>query len=178
MYIEFHTIELSCVSFELLWYLASIAMMADWLYRKGVEAIICCCACGVLDDNPAGDIIIPTRALRDDDASYKYLPPLRFINLSTALVEVFRKTLKKLNISFIEYVTWSTDSFYRETEEMTEYRKNEGCKAVEMEYATMAAVTRFRNKVFEQILYSGDILVGSDIYDDRDWYNNLSEERG
>ena len=45
---------------------------------------------------------------------------------------------------------------------------------VEMECATMAAIAQFRGKVFGQLLYSGDILVGNEEYDDRDWYNNLS----
>ena len=43
-----------------------------------------------------------------------------------------------------------------------------------MECATMAAVAQFRNKVFGQILYSGDILPGGDSYDDRKWYSNTS----
>ena len=44
----------------------SIAMMVDWLYGKGVEIILCCGGCGVLDDIPAGDVILPVRALRDE----------------------------------------------------------------------------------------------------------------
>lgn len=41
----------------------AIAMMTDWLYGKGVEVIVCYGSCGVLDHIPAGDIIIPTRAV-------------------------------------------------------------------------------------------------------------------
>ncbi len=33
---------------------------------------------------------------------------------------------------------------------------------------------QFRGKLFGQLLYSRDILVGNDEYDDRGWYNNLS----
>lgn len=35
----------------------------------------------VLEDIPAGDVILPVRALRDEGASYHYLPPARFIEL-------------------------------------------------------------------------------------------------
>ena len=46
---------------------------------------------------------------------------------------------------------------------------------VEMECAAMAAVARFRGKMFGQLLYSGDILTGTaDDYDDRDWNHNAS----
>ena len=45
---------------------AASAMLADWLYGKGVETILCCGSCGVLEDIPAGDVILPVRALRDE----------------------------------------------------------------------------------------------------------------
>lgn len=57
---------------------------------------------------------------------------------------------------------------------MVEYRVQQECKVVEMECATMAAVAKFRNKIFGQLLYSGDILVDPAGYDDRNWFANLS----
>lgn len=153
----------------------SIAMMTDWLYGGGVEALVCCGGCGVLDDIPAGDVIIPVRALRDEGASYQYLPPDRFVELSEKPVECFRQVLDRHQIPYIECATWTTDGFYRETREMVDYRKQEGCKVVEMECATMAAIAQFRGKIFGQLLYSGDILTGTaDDYDDRDWNHNAS----
>lgn len=152
----------------------AIAILTDFLYGMGIEVIVCCGSCGVLDDIPSGDIIIPTRALRDEGASYKYLPPSRFIELSPIPIKVFKEVLTKNKISYIECATWSTSGFYRETKDMVAYRKEEGCKVVEMECATMAAIAEFRGKLFGQLLYSGDILVGNDEYDDRGWYSNLS----
>ena len=38
----------------------------------------------------------------------------------------------------------------------------------------MAAIAKYRNKVFGQLLYSGDILVGNEEYDDRSWNANFS----
>lgn len=153
----------------------SIAMMTDWLYGNGVEVIVCCGCCGVLDDIPIGDVIIPVRALRDEGASYKYLPPARFIDLPEKPIECFRRTLNRRRIPYIECATWSTDGFYRETREMADYRRQEGCRVVEMECATMAAIAEFRGKIFGQLLYSGDILTGdADDYDDRDWKHNVT----
>ena len=153
----------------------SIAMMTEMLYGCGVEVIVCCGGCGVLDDIPEGDVIIPVRALRDEGASYKYLPPARFIELQSGPIESFRNVLEGHGIPYIECATWSTDGFYRETQEMVAYRREEGCKVVEMECATMAAIASFRGKTFGQMLYSGDILTGSaEDYDDRDWSNNVS----
>ena len=152
----------------------SIAMLTDFLYGLGVEVIVCCGSCGVLDEIPAGDVVIPIRALRDEGASYKYLPPSRFVEVSSEPIIAFKKVLDNHQIAYIECATWSTAGFFRETKDVIEYRKSEGCKVVEMECATMAAVAEFRGKMFGQLLYSGDILVGTDEYDDRGWYNNLS----
>ncbi len=150
----------------------SIAMMTDWLYGKGVEVIISCGGCGVLDNIPAGDIIIPNKALRDEGASYKYIEPSRFIKLQEQPIIAFKQILEKYNIEYIECATWSTDGFYRETREMVEYRVKEGCKVVEMECATIAAVAQYRGKMYGQLLYSGDILIKTDKYDDRNWSQN------
>ncbi len=156
----------------------SVAMMMDWLYGKGVEVIVACGACGVLDSIPSGDIIIPIRALRDEGASYKYLPPSRFIEFQKEPIDAFKQIMKKYDVPYIECTTWSTDGFYRETREMVEYRVSEGCKVVEMECATIAAVAQYRNKMYGQLLYSGDILINTDKYDDRDWkYNSSAREK-
>ncbi|MCM1119110.1 MAG: nucleoside phosphorylase [bacterium] len=151
----------------------SIAMMTDWLYGSGVEVLLCCGGCGVLADIPAGDVIIPVRALRDEGASYKYLPPAKYIDLPQEPVRIFREVLAEYQIPYIECTTWTTDGFFRETRDMVEHRVKQGCQAVEMECATMAAIARFRNKVFGQLLYSGDILSGEE-YDDRHWNDNTS----
>lgn len=142
--------------------------------RRGVEVALCCGSCGVLAEIPAGDVIIPVRALRDEGASYKYLPPSRYVELDKRPVEVFRQVLTEKGIPYVECTTWSTDGFYRETKDMVEHRISQGCQAVEMECSTMAAVARFRGKLFGQLLYSGDILVGNEEYDDRNWFGNLS----
>jgi uridine phosphorylase len=149
---------------------SAIATMTDWLYAKGVETIICCGGCGVLVDIPVGEVIIPVRALRDEGASYKYLAPSRFIGLDARPVTAIKSVLEKHGVSYIEATTWTTDGLYRETRDMVEYRVSEGCITVEMECAAMAAVARYRNKEFGQLLYSGDILVKE--YDKRNWSEN------
>ena len=152
----------------------SIAMMADLLIGYGVNAIIACGGCGVLTEIPAGDVIIPISALRDEGASYHYLPPSREIVLDVNVIETIKKTLNELHVPYLEAKTWTTDAFYRETPDMITYRKSEGCTVVEMECATLASVARFREVRFGQLLYSGDILTDFNNYNDREWSNNLS----
>jgi uridine phosphorylase len=153
---------------------ASIAMMTDFLIGYGVKKIIACGGCAVIDNIPAGDVIIPTAALRDEGASYHYLPPARDIILDPDMISIIKGTLDEKGIPFIECKTWTTDAFYRETPDMIKYRREEGCNVVEMECATLAAVAQFRNIKFGQLLYSGDILCDLSLYDERDWTNNLT----
>lgn len=119
-------------------------------------------------------MIVPYRALRADGASYFYLPPSRFVDLDADMVAAAESVLRKHSVPFVRTVAWTTAGFYRETAEMVEYRKSEGCGAVEMECASLAALCRFRGMRFGQLLYSGDILCDTDNYDDRDWYGNRS----
>ena len=152
----------------------SSAMQADHIIGHGVKTLIACGSCGVLTDIPAGDVIIPTSALRDEGASYHYLPPAREIALDGKVIASIKKTLDELAAPYVEAKTWTTDAFFRETPSMVAYRKQEGCAVVEMECATLAAVSEFRRIKFGQLLYSGDTLADPEKYDGRDFYNNLS----
>jgi len=153
---------------------ASIAMMTDFLIGYGVKRIFACGSCGVLEDIPAGDVIVPVKALRDEGASYHYLPPSRDIELDKEMIAILEKTLLENKVPYLECKTWTTDAFFRETPDMISYRKEEGCQVVEMECATMAAVTKFRGVKFGQLLYSGDILFDFSNYDERDCFGNVS----
>ncbi len=153
---------------------ASIAMMIDFLIGYGIKKIIACGGCGVLVDIPAGDVIIPVRALRDEGASYHYLPPSRNIDINKEMISIIKKTLEDNYVSYLECKTWTTDALYRETPDMIKYRREEGCQVVEMECATMAAIAQFRGIKFAQLLYSGDILLDLSDYNDRNWFRNLT----
>lgn len=152
----------------------SIAMMADWLYGKGVEVILCCGGAGTLGEMPLGHAMLPVRALRDEGASYHYLPPSRFIDLDEEPAAALKAVMEKRRIPYLECTTWTTDGFYRETADMVAYRMEDGCRVVEMECATLAAVARFRGKKFGQLLYCGDLLVPGQKYDDRNWSDQIT----
>ena len=136
----------------------SIAMMTDFLIGGGVKKLIVCGACGVLANIPSGDVILPISALRDEGASYHYLPPKREVILNEIPIKAIKTILEKNKVNYFECKTWTTDGFYRETEDMVKYRKEEGCSVVEMECATVAAISEFRKILFGQLLYSGDMI--------------------
>jgi len=115
--------------------------------------------CGILDKKiEKHHIIVPTSAYRNEGLSYHYLEPFDYIEIKG--YKVVEKVLKRLNLDYVLGKTWTTDAFYRETEEEIELRKSEGCICVEMEIASCEAVARYSNKNLYPLLYTGDRLDG------------------
>lgn len=141
----------------------------DWLLSYGVKKVISSGSCGVLTDLPENAFLIPTKALRDEGTSYHYLPPARYVELDGQVLRSMKATLDCLGLPYAECTTWTTDGFFRETRELVEYRKQEGCSVVDMECAALAACARFRGAAFGQLLFTADSLADADRYDERGW---------
>lgn len=148
---------------------SAAVQLLDFLLGHGVEQVIAVGSCGALAPLPENAFLLPVNALRDEGASYHYLLPARYVETSSRLRDVLKLVLAEHNLSWSECTTWTTDGFYRETEEMVAYRREEGCQVVEMECASMAACAAFRGKEFAQLLYTADSLADAANYDARDW---------
>ena len=148
---------------------AAAAQFLDWLIGYGVKQIISTGTCGVLVDMPENVFLIPTRALRDEGASYHYVAPSRYIEVNRRALTAIETVLRQASIPYQEVVTWSTDGFYRETPDKVAYRIEEGCSVVEMECAALAAVAQLRDAVWGLLLFTADSLADLENYDQRDW---------
>lgn len=147
---------------------AAVQLM-DWLIGHGVRNIISAGSCGALAPLPENAFLVPKRALRDEGASYHYLPPSRYVEISGKAREVIEAVLTERGLKYTECVTWTTDGFFRETADMVAYRREEGCLTVEMECASLAACAQFRGVLFGQLLYTADSLADAQNYDERAW---------
>ena len=141
----------------------------EMLLLCGVKKVISAGSCGVLQDIPENQFIIPTKALRDEGCSYHYLPPSRFVDLDMPMTEHIRRVLSEKAIPFSEGITWTTDGLFRETHEMVEYRKSEGCLTVDMECAALAACAKFRGADLGMFFFTADSLADIEAYDIRDF---------
>ncbi len=138
------------------------AALLEEVFAKGAKRALFFGSCGSLNKEiTSGHFIIPTAAYRDEGTSYHYMEASDFIEIETSikLAEVF----DSLNVPYILTKTWTTDSFYRETDTNVELRKKLGCSVVEMECASVMAVGQFRKKEVCQFLYAADCL------DDKNW---------
>ena len=148
---------------------AAAAQFMDWLIGYGVKQIISTGTCGVLVDMPENVFLIPTRALRDEGASYHYVAPSRYIDINKLALGAIERTLNQKKILYEEVITWSTDGFYRETPDKVAYRIEEGCSVVEMECASLAAVAQLRGAIWGLLLFTADSLADIDNYNQRNW---------
>lgn len=103
-----------------------------------------------------GKVMIPTEAYRDEGTSYHYKEASDYIVIKNAnIVADFMESKK---IPYVLGKTWTTDAFYRETENNIIKRKADGCISVEMECSSMQAVCDFRGLELYYFLTSGDLL--------------------
>lgn len=152
------------------------ASFLDDLIAAGVQQVVACGGCGSLvEDIPAGHVMIPLSAVRDEGTSYHYLPPSRECYPSPDIVEVIEETLKGADVPFIHVKTWTTDAVYRETAGKRKRRIAEGCQVVEMEAAALFAVAAFRKAEVGMLLYAGDLVVPEG-WQEREW-NQRSDSR-
>lgn len=155
---------------------AGAANQIHELYAAGVRKIVACGAAGTLTPKPLGALIIPDSAIRDEGASFHYAPPSYEMQADGDVVKHIENTLTKLNLPHVTGKTWTTEAFYRETEDKIALRRSQGCLTVEMECSAMIAVSRFCGVKFGQILYCGDDLSGTD-YDSRQFSHAVDVRR-
>jgi uridine phosphorylase len=143
----------------------------------GARRVVACGGSGSLSAAlGAGDIVVPTAAVRDEGTSFHYLPPSREVSADPDGVAAAVALLEERGVPHLAGKVWTTDGLYRETRERARARRGEGCLVVEMEAAAFFAVARFRGVRFAQLLYSGDDL-SSDTWDERAWTVSPSRAR-
>lgn len=143
--------------------------LLDWLISYGVEEVLAVGTAGAIVDLPENEMFVVEKALRDEGTSMHYLPLENFIELDKEFVSRIEKSLRDLELAPDKVITWTTDGFFRETENKVKEARNLGCQLVEMECAAMAACAKFRGVKFGQILFTADSLADFENYDERDW---------
>lgn len=133
------------------------AALLEQVIAKGGKKFVFFGSCGTLNKAiSSGHLIVPSSAYRDDGVSYHYAKLSDYIYIKTA--DKLAGILSEMEIPYIKTKTWTTDAFYRETRGNMLKRKNDGCLAVEMECASIAAVCQYREVDFYQYLFTEDNL--------------------
>lgn len=99
---------------------------------------------GLQRDQGIGDIVVCSRAIRDEGVSHHYLPPAKYAEPSAALTARLRRALTDHDVPYTEGTSWTIDTPYRETVAEARHYQAEGVRTVEMEAAAVFAVVRYR----------------------------------
>ena len=136
----------------------SVGMLED-VYQMGVQKVIIFGTCGVLDSSIEDcSIIIPEIAVRDEGTSYHYADPTDEIGVNDKYISTLKNLLNELRVKYTIGKVWTTDAFYRETQDKVNLRKDQVCICVDMECSANAAVAQFRGKELVQFFYAADNL--------------------
>ena len=135
------------------------------LIALGMRAFVVLGSCGVLDAGiPAASLVVPTAAYRDEGTSYHYAPTADWIDVLTS--GRLQGWLADLGVDFVAGKVWTTDAIYRETRTRCAEHAADGCVAVDMECAALAATAQFRGVDVYQFFYAADNL-DADEWDQR-----------
>jgi uridine phosphorylase len=114
------------------------------LIEFGVETFLVAELCGCFQpDIELGEIIVCSKAIRDEGTSYHYLPPSKFAYPSEDLRRTVEETLGDVPHHVGPSIT--TDAFYRDTPPEIEQYQSEGILSIEMEASAVFALAEFRD---------------------------------
>ena len=133
--------------------------LSEELFALGVKRMIFCGSCGRLTPGGSGDLILPDRAYRDEGTSYHYMAAGDWVEIPTC--GRLRSALEREGFPCETGPVWTTDAFYRETEDNAFKRRRDGCIAVDMECASIFAAAAFHGWEVYQFFYTLDALLPS-----------------
>jgi purine-nucleoside phosphorylase len=139
--------------------------LAEEFVAMGARQLILITWGGMLQpDMRAGDILVVERAIRDEGASYHYLPPGKYVQASASLVDEMVDAIRSRGGTCMRGTTWTTDAPYRETIAEIRQYQSEGVKTVEMESAGLFTVGEVRG------VAAVAVVVGMDSLADLCWH--------
>lgn len=127
---------------------ASFAVLvAEELFASGCQLLISVTSAGqILPLRKPPYFILIERALRDEGASYHYLPPADYASIAPSLLNTLEGAFAQFPVPIDQGASWTTDAPFRETPTAIEYCRAERILAVEMEAAALYAFAQARQK--------------------------------
>lgn len=136
----------------------TVAYMEECI-AMGAKNFVVFGSCGTLDRNiPAGHLIVPTAAYRDEGTSYHYMSVSAgdYIDVETA--DRTAEIIESMGLPTLKTRIWTTDGLYRETRRNMEARRCEGCQVVDMECSAVMTLAKYRGIRACQFVYAEDNL--------------------
>ena len=122
-------------------------LVAEELFASGCRLLISITSAGQLVElRPPPYFVLIEKALRDEGASYHYIPASEFSAADPALLSLLDGQFDGVGIPVERGATWTTDAPFRETGEAIASMQELGLLAVEMEAAALYAFACARGR--------------------------------
>lgn len=132
------------------------------LKSLGIENVIAYGTAGQLDDKISNDaFVLIEKAIRDEGASYHYLPASVYVATDEALNSWVEQFLRSSGKTVVRGITWTSDALFRETKARCAKRRKQGAIVVEMECAGFAAAAKRLGMRFSEFVFFSDTLVNT-----------------
>ena len=137
----------------------AVAVMEELKYL-GIENVIAYGTAGQLDDTiPPDACVLIEKAIRDEGASYHYLPASLYVATDEVLNNWVEQFLQSSGKPVVRGITWTSDALFRETKARCAKRREQGAVVVEMECAGFAAAAERLGMRFSEFVFFSDTLV-------------------
>ena len=135
--------------------------LAEVLIAGGIQRLLMYGQAGSITPKiDLGELLIPTFTVREEGASYHYLPSDVNAKPSQVLKNEIRSLLDSMNLQYKQGGVWTTDAPFRETrDKVLKYSKRE-VFAVEMECSAIFSVAQYRQAKAAALLIITDLLFG------------------
>lgn len=135
------------------------AILMETMVALGATRIVSIGSAGGLDaEHPPGTVVVPSAAIRDEGVSYHYAEPGSLARPDPELHARLLDSMRSSDVPSTDGIVWTTDAFYRETQEKVDRRIAQGAIAVDMEVASLATVAAFRGIDYGAAVYLADTL--------------------
>jgi uridine phosphorylase len=129
----------------------------ELLIAKGVRNIIAVGTAGALQKGTKiGEVVLVSKAIRDEGVSNHYEPRRKFSYPSPTLTDVLERELKKAGTTYRKGTAWTIDAPFRETVNKAKRLQHEGVLAVEMEAAALFSIAKFRGADVASLIWISD----------------------
>lgn len=139
------------------------ATVAENLIATGAEVL--CIVGGAAALQPSiepTDVILADRAIRDEGASYHYLPPGSDARATEELVGQLETAYVDGGFTTHRGSTWTTSALYRETTDEVAAYAADGVVSVEMEAASLFAVAAYRGVESAAVFDVDDLITAGE----------------
>jgi nucleoside phosphorylase len=135
------------------------AAISDVAIHCGVNQILVLGDAGGIGKNlNLHDIVICTKAIRDEGTSHHYIAPSKYVSPSMRLTNAIAKELSSEGVKTIKGPTWTTDAIFAETLSEIRSYSDEGVLTVDMEAAAVFAVAKKRGVSAAAVFNISDIV--------------------